>query len=102
MLARDSTSGPADVRIATTKPGWYRLLRSGLTSCESDRLIALDSESGVSLERASKNLLREARSQKASFGWIAIDGNGNVEAEKTTETLIWGSMGPGGLEIFKT
>lgn len=63
IIARDVTAGPADVRLATTKAGWYALLKLGLTSCESLRLVVLDSESGAKLDRVKLLALFPAPSQ---------------------------------------
>jgi len=48
-------------------------------------------DAGIPLDRAARKLLKEARSKKAEFGFIALDRKGHVHAGKTTPSLIWGS-----------
>jgi L-asparaginase len=48
-------------------------------------------QSGVPLSKAAGDLIRGAKKSKAEFGFIALDGNGNVNAAKTTPTLAWGA-----------
>ncbi len=48
-------------------------------------------EAGVPLERASRELLKRARRQHAEFGFIALNRKGEINAGKTTPTMIWGA-----------
>ena len=44
VLEDASQSGSADVRILTTKSGFYRILMSGFKACEYRKLVAMDAD----------------------------------------------------------
>jgi hypothetical protein len=44
VIEGDSSNGPADVRLITTKAGFHHLLESDFDDCETQKLIAIDAE----------------------------------------------------------
>lgn len=46
-------------------------------------------EAGIELDVAAEKLLGKARKAKAKFGLIAVDRNGRIVTDTTTQSLVW-------------
>jgi L-asparaginase len=57
-------------------------------------------ESGLPLKAATQRVLTLARRNRAQFGWIAVDRDGQAQAVTTTKTLIWAKATPAGISCF--
>lgn len=57
-------------------------------------------EAGLDFKKAARQLLSQAQTAKARFGFIALDRNGQDLMLTTTKSLIWAKATPGKVEIF--